>query len=208
MGVKPSGNDAVWEKKLNIRTAAGNYEKDDSNHSRYEPTDYAVLARLAGSGYLRPENKLVDYGCGKGRVGFFLNRALGIRTVGVEYNERLYAEAEENLRKFAGGRAEGVRFVLGNAESYEVTDEDVFYFFNPFSERILRSVISRILESYYVRPRRMLLLFYYALDSYLDCLGGEDALTYEGEIDCRDLFQQADEREKILIYAVGQREMA
>lgn len=207
MSVRPAGNEAQWEKRLNIRTAAGSYEKDDSNHSRYEPTAYAVLGRLAESGYLRPENKLVDYGCGKGRVGFYLNRALGIRTVGVEYNERLHAEAQENMKRFAGGRAENIRFVLGNAENYEVTDEDIFYFFNPFSERILRSVISRILESYYARPRRMLLLFYYALDSYLDCLGSEDALTYEGEIDCRDLFEPADEREKILIYSVGQGEL-
>lgn len=208
MSVKPAGNDALWEKRLNIRTTAGNYEKDDSNHSRYEPTAYAVLGRLAESGYIRPENKLVDYGCGKGRVGFYLNRMLGVRAVGVEYNERLYDEAQENLRRFSGGRSEGIRFVLGNAETYEVTDEDVFYFFNPFSERILKAVIRRILESYYARPRRMLLLFYYALDSYLDCLGREDELTYEGEIDCLDLFCQTDEREKILIYSVGQRDPA
>lgn len=50
--------------------------RDDSNADRYrypyEPTPYSVLERLANAGYMRKGNTLLDYGCGKGRVDFFL----------------------------------------------------------------------------------------------------------------------------------------
>lgn len=39
--------DGRWEKKLGVSTCAAAFEKDDKNHSRYEPTSYAVLQRLA-----------------------------------------------------------------------------------------------------------------------------------------------------------------
>lgn len=197
-------NDAAWEKRLNIRTAAASYEHDDRNHSRYEPTPYAVLDRLARQGGFTRENVLVDYGCGKGRVGFFMNHALGMQTIGVEYDADLHAAAMENLRSYAGKRFQdcGVSFALISAEQYLPADADCFYFFNPFSEKILRSVLGRILQSYYDRPRSMRLYFYYALDDTITCLMDRAELRFAGEIDCRDLFHNDDPREKILIYSI------
>ena len=90
-------SDSRWEKKLGIVTGAADYEKDDANHSRYEPTPYAVLERLAESGYIGKGNTIVDYGCGKGRVSFYLDHAVGCKTVGVEYDPTLAAAAEKNL---------------------------------------------------------------------------------------------------------------
>ena len=50
--------------------------RDDSNAGQYyypyEPTPYSVLERLANTGIIRKGNTLLDYGCGKGRVDFFL----------------------------------------------------------------------------------------------------------------------------------------
>lgn len=37
-----------------------------------EPTPYCVLERLANSGLIRKKDVVLDYGCGKGRVDFFL----------------------------------------------------------------------------------------------------------------------------------------
>jgi len=193
--------DARWEKKLNIDTGAARHEKDDQNHSRYEPTPYAVLGRLAESGQIGRDDMLVDYGCGKGRVSLFISHATGCRSVGVEYDGQLHAAAQENLRRFAG-RRELIEFVCENAESFDASGADCFYFFNPFSEKILRSVLGRIYESYYENPRRMKLFFYYALDGYRSLLMAEDLLRYEGEIDCRDLFANDDEKEKILIFSL------
>lgn len=193
-----------WERRLGILTGASDYEKDDPNHSRYEPTSYAVLERLAGSGYIGRDDVLVDYGCGKGRVGFFMNYAVGCRTIGVEYSERLYAEARENAGRYVGRNSAGqVSFVCESAENYAVEDANCFYFFNPFSVKILRAVLGKILESYYADPREMRLFFYYALDPYLSCLMTEANLAFAGEIDCRDLFPNDDPREKILVFSIG-----
>lgn len=193
--------DDRFEKKLNIATGAANHEKDDANHSRYEPTSYAVLERLAGSGYVGRGDVLIDYGCGKGRVGFYMSHATGCRSIGVEYDPRLCAAAAENLERFAGPR-ELVTIVCENAETFEPREANCFYFFNPFSVKILMSVLGRIYGAYYEEPRPMKLFFYYALDEYLAYLMTDDMMQYAGEIDCRDIFHNEDEKEKILVFEI------
>ena len=197
-----SAAESRWEKKLGVRTGAGEYEKEDAAHSRYEPTAYSVLERLAASGYIGKDDILVDYGCGKGRVSFFMNYAVGCRTVGVEYSEPLYEAARENLAGYAGRSVKQVEFVCENAENYEIGDATCFYFFNPFSVQILQSALGRIMASYYANPREMKLFFYYATDPYLTCLMTADLLQFLGEIDCRDLFDGGDMREKILVFGL------
>ncbi|MBE5792622.1 MAG: class I SAM-dependent methyltransferase [Clostridiales bacterium] len=191
-----------WEKRLNIKTLSSRHEKDDLNHSRYEPTPYSVLERLSESGFVSEKDELIDYGSGKGRVGFFMTNVTGCRSIGVEFDPRMHAAAEENLSNYMGKR-ERVSFALENAENYRIQGANRFYFFNPFSVRILKSVLSRIYESYYENPRRILLFFYYALDAYVSELMNDELLIYEGEIDCVDLFHNADEKEKILIFSLG-----
>lgn len=197
--------DAAWEKRLNISTAMGNYEHSDANHSRYEPTAYAVLGRLAESGLVGRDDVLVDYGCGRGRVSLFMSHATGCRSIGVEYSEPLWRDAVDNLRRYGGrGAASGrVEFAYANAETYSVDGANCFYFFNPFSLSILQSVLGRIMESYYCAPRPMRLMFYYAYDPYVEYLMTCDMLRFEGEIDCRDLFDGGDARERILIFGIG-----
>ena len=191
----------LTEKQLNIRSAPASYEKDDAHHSRYEPTSYRVLKRLCESGYIDKNSRLIDYGSGKGRVSFYVHHALGAATIGIEYNEKLYMDAVENLSRYPlrNDRCAPV-FLLENAENHIVTDETHFYFFNPFSEKILRSVLNRIFESCFVTPRKVRLFFYYPTDSYLTCLMTDDRLKYEGEIDTSDLFDAGDEHEKIVIF--------
>lgn len=191
-----------WDRRLGIRTEAGDYEKQDANHSPYEPTAYAVLQRLAESGHIRREHTLVDYGCGKGRVGFYLHHVLGCRTIGVDYDPRMIACAQENLVSYAGRKnGEGaVSFVCNSAENYRIGEADCFYFFNPFPEKTLRIVIRRIFEACYAGKGRKLLVFYFPLDAYLSCLMTEARLRLIDEIDCRDLFPGTDSRERMLVF--------
>ena len=187
-----------WDKKLRIHTIGRLDAHADQYHYPYEPTPYSVLERLAESGYISKDSILVDYGCGKGRVGFFLHYALGCRAIGLEYNEEIYQQAEQN--KTTAAKGQGVTFLCVNAEEFQVEDANCFYFFNPFSVEILKSVMGRILESYYENPRKMRLLFYYPNDEYLVYLMTMYALAFVEEIDCRDLFEGKDERERILIF--------
>jgi len=59
---------------------------------------------------------------------------------------------------------------------------------------------ARIIDSYYLKPRKMLLLFYYPLDEYISYLMVVDELELMDEMDCRDLFDKEDPRERIIIF--------
>lgn len=195
-------NENKWDKLLRIRTSGRDDSRSDQYRYPYEPTPYSVLERLAFSGYIGKKNTLVDYGCGKGRVDFFLSYQTRCRSVGIEYDERIFETAAENQKTaVSAGRVE---FVLQNAETYAVPETaDRFYFFNPFSVEILRSVLERIKESYYEHPREMMLFFYYPSDEYVSHLMTIDELTFLDEINCRDLFDGENSRERILVFQIG-----
>jgi len=192
--------EASWDSYLQISTAGRDEVLADQHHHPYEPTPYAVLERLAESGLLRKGNTLLDYGCGKGRVGLFLADRTGARTIGVEFDGRMYQAAMENRRTVRSG-GEQAEFVLTRAESYALPPEvDRCYFFNPFSLEIFHKVLARILESYYEDPREILLFFYYPAPEYISRLMAVEELEFYDDIPCGDLFPGNDLREQILIF--------
>ena len=116
-----------------------------------------------------------------------------------KYDERIYQSALEN-RKTAISRIKP-DFVLTRAEEYEVpSDVNRCYFFNPFSVEILHKVMARILESWYESPREVFLFFYYPADEFLAYLMTVDELEFYDEIECDDLFEGNDPRERIMIF--------
>lgn len=186
-----------WDKLLQIKTAGRDALGADEYHHPYEPTPYSVLERLADSGLIGKDDVVLDYGCGKGRVGFFLSYQTKAKTVGIEYDERIYAGALEN-RITARTKAD---FLLTRAEEYEVPSEvNRCYFFNPFSVEILHKVMARIIESWYDNPRELFLFFYYPADEYISYLMTVEELEFYDEIECDDLFDGKDIRERIMIF--------
>ena len=195
-------NENMWDKLLKIKTSGRDDSNSDQYHYPYEPTPYSVLERLANSGFIRKKDMVIDYGCGKGRVDFFLAYQTKANTIGIEYDERIYQSALEN-QKNAVSRAK-TEFVLARAEEYEVSLEvNRCYFFNPFSVEILRKVLARIMESYYANPREIILFFYYPSEEYISYLMTVDGLEFYDEISCEDLFEGNNERERIMIFELG-----
>ena len=193
-----------WDKVLQITTCGRDESNADEYHHPYEPTPYSVLERLAESGFFREEDVVLDYGCGKGRVGFFLNYRTKAKTIGIEYDEHIWNHARENGRT-ARARAE---FILTRAEEYQVpSDVNRCYFFNPFSVEILRKVMARIMESWYENPREIFLFFYYPADEYISYLMTVDELEFYDEIECDDLIEGSDPRERIMIFQLPEYEM-
>ena len=193
--------EARWDKALNIRTCGRDDVIADAYRYPYEPTPYEVLERLADSGLFGEADVLLDYGCGKGRVGFFLADCTKTKSIGVEYDARIYREAVENQRTASVGAR--TAFVLTRAEEYAVPEEvNRCYFFNPFSVEILRKVMARILASYYEAPRELFLFFYYPSDEFVSYLMTVEELEFYDEIECDDLFQGKNQRERILIFTV------
>ena len=195
-------NENTWDKLLQIKTSGRDDSNSDQYHYPYEPTPYSVLERLGNSGLIRKKDVLLDYGCGKGRVDFFLSYQVKCKSIGIEYDERIYQAALNNADT-AVSRAR-TEFVPARAESYEVPAEvNRCYFFNPFSVELLRKVIARILESYYENPREILLFFYYPSEEYIAYLMTVDELEFYDEISCGDLFEGNDVREQIMIFSLA-----
>lgn len=189
--------DREWDKRLRIRTI-GREDESSPNYSPYEPTPYAVLQRLADSGYLRRKDRLLDYGCGKGRAAFFLAGAVGCRVTGIDRSQKLIDIAKENRKTARAGDRVALACCL--AEQYGIRDENAFYFFNPFSEKVFEGVLRRLIQSRLDAPRAMTLFCYYPSEAYIECLDAVPALARLDDIDCRDLFNGNDARERIAVY--------
>ncbi|MBE6955209.1 MAG: methyltransferase domain-containing protein [Ruminococcaceae bacterium] len=192
-------NENTWDKRLHIKTSG----RDDTNADEYcypyEPTPYGVLERLVNRGFFSEGDVLLDYGCGKGRVGFFLAYRTKASVIGIEYNERIYKQALKNQQSAASkARTE---FVLARAEEYEVPQAvNRCYFFNPFSVEILHKVLANVIASYYERPREVLLFFFYPSDAYISYLMTTDELEFYGQIDCEGLIEGEPRRERVAIF--------
>lgn len=194
-------NENIRDEFLKISTAGRDDSNSDQYHYPYEPTPYCVLDRLVSSGLIRKKDVVLDYGCGKGRVDFFLSHHAEANTIGIEYDERIYLDALNNRKTAVCGAM--TEFFHARAEEYEVPAEvNRFYFFNPFSVELLRKVMARIVESCYESPREAYLFFYYPSDEYIAYLMTVDELEFYDEIECGDLFAGNDKRERIMIFSI------
>ena len=140
-------NETSWDKLLQIKTGGRDDTNADEYRYPYEPTPYSVLERLANSGLFGKDDVVLDYGCGKGRVGFYLSYRTKAKSIGIEYDERIYQCALEN-NKTAVPRAKA-EFVSVRAEEFDVP-QDVSRFVWRFSVRCWRGSWNPILP----RPER------------------------------------------------------
>lgn len=197
--MKIGQNEQNWDRLLHVHTTGRDDSRSDQYRYPYEPTSYSVLERLVNTGMIRKENTLLDYGCGKGRVDFFLTYQTRCHSIGVEYDDRIYEKAMENKQFAVSG--ERISFVLVNAEEYKVPEAvDRVYFFNPFSLEIFRKTVARIIDSYYEHPREIQLFFYYPSDEYISYLMTVDEFLFLDEISCQDLFEGNDPRERMVVF--------
>ncbi len=196
-------DDYLIDAKLNIETTGRNDSFSDTFRFPYEATDYSVLNRIVEEGYITKDDCLVDYGCGKGRVPIYLNYRIDCKAIGVEMVEEFLVVARSNKEKYEKG--DEITLVCAKAEEWEVPKEATcLFFFNPFSVKILRGVMNRILDSYYDSPREMKLFFYYPSDEYVAFLSGVEEVDFVDEIDCVDLFPGNDTRNRVMIWEIYQ----
>ncbi|MGG1575133.1 class I SAM-dependent methyltransferase [Fictibacillus sp. NRS-1165] len=177
-----------------------------SHYHRYEPTPYAALEELAAHYELKSTDRLVDFGCGKGRVSFYMNHFQQASVIGVEMNEEFYQEALKNMKQYVEKhhkRRDDIYFHLGLAQEYPVHPEDNrFYFFNPFSMPIFMKVISNILLSVEDSPREVELILYYATEEYTYFLDDQTAFELKEEVRLNNLYEK-NPYEKFLIYKLN-----
>jgi len=114
-----------------------------------------LIRKLEPSG----TDALLDMGCGAGRAICVAAQYPFSRVIGIEIDERLCALAERNasrLRRYAV-RPE---IVCADAAKYRVPDDiTVVFLYNPFSGEVLKTALTRVLESFDRAPRRLRLAY-------------------------------------------------
>ena len=144
--------------------------EEDNN---YEVTYYNDLVTMFDEISMEPEDTLVDFGCGLGRVLFYCNSRHYCRTVGIENNARVYDR------------------LLTNAASY-------FYFFNPFSGATFKKVLDNIIASVRRQPRDIELLIYYPTFEYQKAIRDCNLFVLKKMIKLSGYEEDPDE--KVLVY--------
>lgn len=137
-----------YEAEFGIQTSSIKKSSDKDNF-HYQGASYMALLKVLNE--LPPELKnkgFVDFGSGKGRA-LFCAEYMGFNYLtGVELDNDLVLASNNNLATFTKKRKEStVEFINCNALNYVIDkDASTFYFFNPFSEKIMQKVIENIIQ--------------------------------------------------------------
>ena len=196
-----------YDELLNIETRKeqAGFHKSFHYH-RYEPTPYSALEVLFENYKLTSNDRVVDFGCGKGRLNFFINYLFDATVIGVEMDEDFYEDAMENrncyLENFKSSE-DRIQFYRCLAQEYEIEPEDNrFYFFNPFSIQIFMKIINNILRSVEEHPREIELVLYYVSDDYIYFLENQSSFELKKEVILPGLYEHNSD-ERFLIYRLA-----
>ncbi|MGG3467620.1 methyltransferase [Neobacillus pocheonensis] len=192
-----------YDKLFNIKTKE--FQKDfhkSLHYHRYEPTPYSALEVLFHHYKLKSSDYIVDFGCGKGRLNFFIHYLFRAHVLGVEMDETLFQKAIENrqsyVRRYKG--KDQIHFECCLAEEYQINPLDNrFYFFNPFSIQVFRNIVNNILRSVEKADREIELVLYYPSEEYIYFLENQTAFEMILEIKLPHVYEQ-NANERFLIY--------
>ncbi|WP_102347672.1 methyltransferase [Bacillus sp. Marseille-P3661] len=196
-----------YDKLLNIKTRGDQKSFNKSFHYHpYEPTPYHALETLFQQYKIKSTDRIVDFGCGKGRLNFFVHYLYDVSATGIEMNEAFYHESVENRNRYFSKNKKGkgtIQFRCCLAEEYEIDKMDNrFYFFNPFSVQIFMNVINNILLSVETASREIELILYYSSDEYIYFLETNTSFVLKKEV-LLPGFYEKNPYERFLIYSLN-----
>ena len=158
-GEKKYGIDTTGINKLKRLSVKGDNKK---NASIYQGANYYLLEKAFS--FLNEEKAsgtLVDFGSGKGRI-MAVAAFYGFENIkGIEFAPALSAAAERNIELIRAKYPDtNFSIITENAVNYKVEKEDsVFFFFNPFDEKIVLQVVKNILDSLKYFPRKIFVVY-------------------------------------------------
>ncbi len=163
--------DKRFDKKYNVDTCGAIHLEeltipDKSNiesASIYDPAPARTVKTLFS--YLPNDLNnytLVDFGSGKGRVMLVAAEYSFRKIIGVEFAKELHEVTVENIANYKSSQQKcfDIESVCADAAKFEIPEDNcIFYFFAPFKEDVLSSVIENIKQSYQQAPRHMWILY-------------------------------------------------
>ncbi len=142
-------------------------EGNTSHGSPYQPTGVLAFRKALRAVSIPQPVTFVDYGSGKGRTLVLAAMAGFENVIGIEFSSELCDSASDNLEKtkaiFPNKQTE-TAVVCIDAVKYQYTDkENVFYFFYPFDNTLMKRVFTTIEASIVRNPRDAIIIEYVPL---------------------------------------------
>jgi hypothetical protein len=131
-------------------------------------TDYYELEQVFGPQGIavRPDDVLVDVGCGKGRIlNYWLHSGLKNKLYGLELDPEFAGRTASRLANFTN-----VTILTGNAIETLPDDVTLLFLYNPFERDVLERLMARIREKYAHRLHTIRVVYYACmyLEAFLD----------------------------------------
>lgn len=129
----------------------------------YMPTpEWALPAILDDLNIDYADFNFIDLGSGMGRVVLMAAEYPFRKVVGVEFSRDLHLTAEDNLaRRAHARRAMEVELVCQDARDYTFpTGNCIVYLFNPFQERVMRTVLDKLVRWFDNTPAQLFLIYF------------------------------------------------
>lgn len=200
-GRKIRNNEIAKDKKLNIKTTGLREWRNKPLYNRTESTPYRAIKELFNRFKLTENDTFVDFGSGKGRVCFYINKYFDCNIKGIEAKPLTFDDALYNLDNYIKNRKDyndKINFIFTTAENYPIEKEDnVFYFFNPFSIIIFKQVLSNILKSFKKHQRELTLILFYPMEDFRDFIEQNTPFILKNVIKVPN---QTDRYQRFLIY--------
>jgi len=134
---------------------------------------------------------IVDFGCGKGHALYIMSKFRFDHICGVEISPELYAIAINNFKKL---KIKNIDLFLMDAANFADLDRyNMFYFFNPFPEIVMKQVVQNIIDSIKNNPRKATIV--YMSPAYNDLIVSTNVFSIKG----RHFFEQSTNR--VTIYS-------
>ena len=197
-------NDTDFDRLLHIKTV-GMLEviNQSAHYNRYEATPYKAIEEFFNEYELNNTQNVVDFGSGKGRLPFYIHHRFLIPVRGIEMSNKLYRESIENLESYmqkTKKKKNLITFEKCLAQEYEIKSQDnVFYFFNPFSVQIFMKVVENILQSIDQQERSVDLILYYPTIEYIQFLNTRTTFKLVKEVKVSGLYEH-NENERFLLF--------
>ena len=151
----------------------------------YAATRYKELQKIIHYLKLTPQDVFVDFGCGKGRVVFFISTQGVKKVVGLELDPVLMNNARKNLQTMKVKHSP-IELIEGDAINYDLKEATVLFFYNPFGSKTLQTIVDHLKKSLNVHPRQIRILYKNAIERVV--LDNTSWLKMEGPIEDSEIF--------------------
>ena len=156
-------HDFFWDMRLNINTRGTVKQKDlisyNQDHVQCVSTAYYVLIKIFKKISIKKTDIFADYGCGKGRVLCFAARFPFKKIIGIEVYPEIASIAVKNSQRVRN-RNSRIEIYENDVLDFDCKNVTVFFFFNPFGAKTMKSVLMRIHTSLLNNPRHIQIIYF------------------------------------------------